>query len=80
LHRWRSHDSSVDPNGKENRVHSTLAHARNVDVAIRIALAKVKAFREKTLCGVVVGIQHYRGEMQFVSAIRNRIRSTAANQ
>jgi hypothetical protein len=78
LHRWRARDSPIDPNRKENGIHSALAHARNVDVAIQVAFAQIEAFREQPLRGVVVGVQHNRGKVQFAGSIANRIRGAPA--
>src|SRR5580658_4900639 len=45
LYRWRAHDSAVNPDGKENRVHPTFPHARYVDMPVGIALADVEVLR-----------------------------------
>ena len=61
LHRLGPHDASVDPDREENRVHPTFAHARDIDVPVGIAFGDVVGIGEKTLRGVVVGIQDDRG-------------------
>src|SRR5438045_4296963 len=70
-HGGRAHDATINPDGKEDLVHTAFAHARNVHVAVGIALAEVEVFGEKALRGVVVGIEHNRREMQFSSALRD---------
>jgi len=52
-----THDSAVNPDGKEDGVHAAFAHARDVNAAIGIALAKVKRLGEKALRGVIVRIE-----------------------
>jgi hypothetical protein len=48
LYRWRSHDVFVeDVNGEEDCIQSALSHAGDVDMAIRIALAKIVGFGEE---------------------------------
>ncbi len=61
----RTHRATVNPNRKENRIHSAFLHARNVDVTVGIAFGEIEVFRKETLCRVVVRIQHDRGEMKF---------------
>src|SRR5579859_275735 len=79
LHRRRPYDSPVDPDGKENGVHAAFAHTRNIDVPVRIALAKIEILGEETLRGIVVGIQHNRGKVQFVGPLGDFIRRRTAH-
>ena len=39
FYRARAHDAAINPDGKENRIHTAFAHARNVYVAVGIAPA-----------------------------------------
>src|SRR5262249_48281347 len=49
LYCGRAHDASINPDGKENRVHAAFAHAGNIHVAVGIALAEIEVLGEKTL-------------------------------
>jgi hypothetical protein len=71
FHRRRAHNFSVNPDGKENGVHAAFAHARNVDVPIRVTFADVEGVREEALRGVVVRVQHDGRKMQRTSMLRN---------
>ena len=56
LHRGRTHDAAINPDGKENGVHASFAHARDIDVAIGVAPAEVEILGEEPLRRVVVRI------------------------
>jgi hypothetical protein len=80
LHRWRTHGAPVNPNGKENGVHTAFVHSRDVYVAVGVALTEIIVLREKPLRSVIVGVEHDRREMQLLCALRNVVGHGAANE
>src|ERR1700734_2198672 len=49
-------DGARNPDGEEDRVEAAFAHARDVDVAVRVSCAEIEIRIEQALRGVVVRV------------------------
>ncbi len=63
-----------DPDGEEDGVEATFAHARDVDVAVGVARADVEGGIEKTLRGVIVSVDDDGGGVEFFCFVGNGLR------
>src|SRR5579863_5882436 len=65
--RFGTHRLSVDPDREKDAIHAAFAHSWDIDRAIGIAFAQVKArFGEKALRRVIVRVDDITGEVEFV--------------
>ena len=64
-HRFLAGGRAWNPDREEDRVESALAHARDVDAAVRVAIAQVEGRIEQPLRGVVVRVDDQGIEMEF---------------
>jgi hypothetical protein len=80
LNRKRAHSAAINPDGKENGVHATFAHAGDVDVTRGIALAEVEIAGEEALGGVVVGVGDDGGEMKSVGLLGDGVSGSGNEQ
>ena len=74
LHGRRNGDLARHPDREEQRVQASLAHARDVDVAVRVPFADVEGFVEdQPLRRVVVRVDDDRAVVQLLRARGDRI-------
>src|SRR5579863_7985634 len=71
LNRLGARDCAWNVDREENSAESALAHARDVDVAVRVPDADIKRWIEQPLRRIVVRIDYDGTEMQIVRFLRN---------
>ena len=80
MNRERAHGAAINPDGKEDGVHTAFAHAGDVDVARGIALAEVEIAGEEALGGVIVSIHDDGGKMESASLLGNGVGGSGNEQ
>jgi hypothetical protein len=65
LHSRGARNRAGRPDSEENGAHSPFAQARNIDRAVGMANAKIKAIVDETLRGIDVRIDYKRSEMEI---------------